>query len=116
EATLRVVRCLSARSVDPDAPMRVGRQSLDRLMGVLVGWGAVDAATLAKGAAAASNQSLCDADRYGSALSLARSARSAASVIRERLTHQTWELIGRLEGAIEPTPGQRLSVGEIVDV
>ena len=116
EATLRVVRCLSARSVDPDAPMRVGRQSLDRLMGVLVGWGAVDAATLAKGAAAASNQSLCDANRYGSALSLARSARSAASVIRERLTHQTWELIGRLEGAIEPTPGQRLSVGEIVDV
>src|SRR5208282_3098977 len=37
EATLRVVRCLSARSVDPDTPMQLGRQSLDRLMGVLVG-------------------------------------------------------------------------------
>ena len=45
EATLRVVRCLSARSVDPDAPMQLGRQSLDRLMGVLVGWGAVDPTT-----------------------------------------------------------------------
>ena len=97
EATLRVVRCLSARSVDPDAPMRVGRQSLERLMGVLVGWGAVDAAALAEGATAASNQGLRDPARYGSALSLARSARNAASVIRERLTHQTWELIGRLE-------------------
>jgi uncharacterized circularly permuted ATP-grasp superfamily protein len=37
EATLRVVRCLSARSVDPDTPMQLGRRSLDRLMGVLVG-------------------------------------------------------------------------------
>ncbi len=96
EATLRVVRCLSARSVDPDAPMRLGRQSLERLMGVLVGWGAVDAAALAEGATAASNLGLRDPARYGSALSLARSARNAASVIRERLTHQTWELIGRL--------------------
>jgi len=116
EATLRVVRCLSARSVDPDAPMRVGRQSLDRLMGVLVGWGAIDAATLARGAAAASNESLCDGDRYGSALSLTRAARSAASVIRERLTHQTWELIGRLESSIEPFPARQLSAGEIVDL
>src|SRR5271165_20746 len=56
EATLRVVRCLAARSVDPDAPMRVGRQALDRLMGVLVGWGAVDATTLKEGAAAASDR------------------------------------------------------------
>ncbi len=116
EATLRVVRCLSARSVDPDAPMRVSRQSLDRLMGVLIGWGAIDATTLPKGAAAASNQGLCDGDHYGSALCLARSARNAASVIRERLTHQTWELIGRLESAIEPSPAQRLSAGEIVDL
>ena len=55
--------------------------------------------------------------RYGSALSLARSARNAASVIRERLTHQTWQLIGRLEThrPIAPRP-RRLSAGEIVDV
>jgi uncharacterized alpha-E superfamily protein len=116
EATLRVVRCLAARSVDPDAPMRLGRQSLDRLMGVLVGWGAVDTATLNKGAAVASALGLRDAGQYGSALSLARSARAAASVIRERLTHQTWELIGRLENAIDPSPERKLSAGEIVDL
>jgi uncharacterized circularly permuted ATP-grasp superfamily protein/uncharacterized alpha-E superfamily protein len=116
EATLRVVRCLAARSVDPDAPMRVGRQSLDRLMGLLVGWGAIDAATLKEGAAAASAQGLRDSTCYGSALSLARSARTAASVIRERLTYKTWELIGRLESAIDPNPDRKLSAGEIVDL
>lgn len=116
EATLRVVRCLSARSVDPDAPMRRGRQSLERLMGVLVGWGAVDAAALAEGATVASNQGLRDPARYGSAVSLARSARNSASVIRERLTHQTWELIGRLENTTDPAPQRRLSAGEIVDI
>ncbi len=115
EATLRVVRCLSARSVDPDAPMR-GRQSLEQLMGLLVGWGAVDAPSLAKGAATASNQGLHDGAQYGSALSLARSARKAASVIRERLTLQTWELIGRLESAISPTPERRFPAGQIVDL
>ena len=115
EATLRILRCLSARSVDPDAPMR-GRQSLEQLVMVLVGWGAVDAELAAKGATAASNQGLRDAACHGSALSLARSARMAASVIRERLTLQTWELIGRLEISIGPDAGQRLSAGEIVDL
>jgi uncharacterized circularly permuted ATP-grasp superfamily protein/uncharacterized alpha-E superfamily protein len=116
EATLRVVRCLSARSVDPDAPMRVARQSLDRLMGVLFSWGAADAAALAEEATVASNQGLRDPTRHGSALSLARSARNAASVIRERLTHQTWELIGRLETVADPAPRRRFSAGEVVDV
>ncbi len=116
EATLRVVRCLAARSVDPDAPTRIGRQAVDRLMGVLVGWGAVDATTLKEGAATVSAKGLRDSNHYGSALSLARSARTAASVIRERLTYKTWELIGRLENAIDPAPDRRLSAGEIVDL
>src|SRR5271157_6002193 len=115
EATLRILRCLSARSVDPDAPMR-GRQSLEQLVMVLVGWGAVDAASAARGATVASNQGLRDAACHGSALSLARSARMAASVIRERLTLQTWELIGRLEDSIGSDADQRLSAGEIVDL
>jgi uncharacterized circularly permuted ATP-grasp superfamily protein/uncharacterized alpha-E superfamily protein len=115
EATLRIVRCLSARSVDPDAPMR-GRKSLEHLVAVLVGWGAVDAVGAAKGATAAVNHGLRDMACYGSALSLARSARQAASVIRERLTLQTWELIGRLENSIGTSPQMRLSAGEIVDI
>jgi len=116
EATLRVVRCLSARSVDPDTPPRLGHQSLDRLMGVLVGWGAVDPATPARGAAAASEQGLRNATNYGSVLSLVRSARNAASAIRERLTYQIWALIDRLEMGLKPARERRLSTGEIVDL
>jgi uncharacterized circularly permuted ATP-grasp superfamily protein/uncharacterized alpha-E superfamily protein len=116
EATLRVVRCLSARSVDPDASPQLGRQSLDRLVGVLIGWGAVDPATPTRGAIPASEQGLRNAANYGSVLSLARSARNAASVIRERLTYQTWALIDRLEIALKPTRERRPSAGEIVDL
>jgi uncharacterized circularly permuted ATP-grasp superfamily protein/uncharacterized alpha-E superfamily protein len=117
EATLRVVRCLSARSVDPDTPPQLGRQSLDRLMDILVGWGAVDPATPpAKGAVAVSDQGLHNASNHGSALSLVRSARNAASVVRERLTYQTWALIDRLEIALKPTRERRPSAGEIVDL
>ncbi len=116
EATLRVVRCLSARSVDPDAPLQLGQQSFERLIGVLVGWGGVDKATAAKGAAAASIQGLRDPNRFGSALSLSRSARAAGAVIHERLTVQTWELIRRLEGGLERAPSSRLAASEIVDL
>ena len=114
EATLRVVRCLSARSVDPDAPMQFGQQSLERLVSILVGWGGVDRATATNGSAPASIQGLRDPNRFGSALSLARSARGAASVIRERLTLQTWELIRRLETALERAPS-RGSASEVAD-
>jgi uncharacterized circularly permuted ATP-grasp superfamily protein/uncharacterized alpha-E superfamily protein len=116
EATLRVVRCLCARSVDPDTPQQLGRQSLDRLMGILVGWGAVDRATLPKETVAAGEQGLRNAANSGSVLSLSRSARHAASVIRERLTYQTWALIDRLEIALKPTKEWRPSAGEIVDL
>jgi uncharacterized circularly permuted ATP-grasp superfamily protein/uncharacterized alpha-E superfamily protein len=116
EATLRVVRCLSARSVDPDTPPQFRRQSLDRLMGVLVGWGAVDPTTPVKGAVAASDQGLRAVANYGSVLSLARSARNAASVIRERLTYQTWALIDRLEIGLKPASEWRPSAGQIVDL
>lgn len=115
ESTLRVVRCLSARSVDPDAP-RVGRLPLEQLIGVLVDWNAVDAATLTYGSAAAANQGLFDPTRVGSVLAATRSARSAASVIRERLTLQAWELIGRLESALNVGSNVLLSAGAIVDL
>ena len=116
EATLRVVRCLGARSVDPDAPMRLGRQPLEGLLSILIGWGAVEKSALTERATIAANRGLRDPAKIGSALSLARAARKAASVIRERLTPQTWGLIGRLEGALEPGQGAVPSAGEIVDL
>ncbi len=115
EATLRLVRCLCARAVDPDAPMDGARKSMERLKTLLVAWGAIDADDVAAAAAETGETALRDPERYGSALSIARSARYAASVIRERLTPQTWQLIGRLETVILETPKERLTENEILD-
>ena len=101
EATLRLVRCLCSRAVDPDAPM-TSAAPIDR---------AAEGRCSSPGARSRPNRSkprrrkransrLRDAENYGSALSIARDARYAASVIRERLTPQTWQLIGRLETVI----------------
>ena len=112
EATLRLVRCLCARAVDPDAPMIGARQSIERLKTILVAWGAIESDDPGP---AHAETAFRDPANYGSALSIARSARYAASVIRERLTQQTWQLIGRLETIILDTPKRKLAESEILD-
>ncbi|MBV8474698.1 MAG: circularly permuted type 2 ATP-grasp protein [Hyphomicrobiales bacterium] len=115
EATLRLIRCLSAHAVDPDAPMNSSRDSIERLRSVLVAWGAIDPESLSRASAATGEAALRDEEQYGSALSIARAARYAASVIRERLTQQTWQLIGRLETVIREAPARPLVESEIID-
>jgi uncharacterized circularly permuted ATP-grasp superfamily protein/uncharacterized alpha-E superfamily protein len=115
EATLRLVRCICSRAVDPDTPAHGARQSLERLKAILVSWGAVSADRAKESSAAASDSALRNGDSNGSALSIARAARNAASVIRERLTPETWRLIGRLESCILDTPNRPLLEPEIVD-
>ncbi len=115
EATLRLVRCLSARAVDPDSPMGGVSQSLERLRALLVAWGALDPKAAAGKATAWAEAALRDPEQYGSALGIAKAARFAGSVIRERLTPQTWQLIGRLETLILETPPRPLTEAEILD-
>ncbi len=115
EATLRLVRCLCSRAVDPDAPIDSSRRSIQRLKGLLVAWGAIEPEAVDESSALASEAALRDEANHGSALSIARSARHAASVIRERLTPQTWHLIGRLETTISASPERRLGEAEILD-
>ena len=115
EGTLRLVRCLCARAVDPDAPLNGSRQAIERLKNLLVSWGAIDAQTARESSAEAGEAALRDSGNYGSALSIAHAARYAASVIRERLTQQTWQLIGRLETLILEAPRHPLSEAEILD-
>ena len=115
EATLRLVRCICSRAVDPDAPMLGARQSLERLKAVLVSWGAITAAQAKLSLPQAAEAALRDGDNYGSALDIARSARHAASVIRERLTQQSWQLIGRLESCILAAPDRPLAEPEMID-
>jgi uncharacterized circularly permuted ATP-grasp superfamily protein/uncharacterized alpha-E superfamily protein len=115
EATLRLVRCLAARAVDPDAPIHGSKQSIGRLKGLLVAWGAVDAEVANESSTVVIESALRDEQNYGSALAIARAARHAASVIRERLTPQIWQLIGRLETIIVDTPDRHLGEPEILD-
>jgi uncharacterized alpha-E superfamily protein len=115
EATLRLVRCICNRAVDPDTPANSARQSLEKLKSLLVAWGAAPYGMAKAPSALASDAALRDEDSNGSALSIARSARHAASVIRERLTPDTWRLIGRLESVILEAPHRALSEPEIID-
>ena len=75
EATLRLVRCLCARAVDPDAPASGARQSIERLKGLLVAWGAIDAE--GRRTRRRRRERRCAThENYGSALSIARAART----------------------------------------
>ena len=115
EATLRLIRCLCSRAVDPDAPIAGAQKSIQRLKNLLVGWGAIHVDQVDATSADASEAALRDPLNYGSALSIARHARDAASVIRERLTPQTWQLIGRLKSVILEAPQRTLAESEILD-
>jgi len=115
EATLRLVRCICSRAVDPDAPMLGARQSMERLKAVLLSWGAVTASQAKLSLPQAAEAALRDGDNYGSALDIARAARHAASVIRERLTQQIWQLIRRLESCILAAPDHPLAEPEMID-
>jgi uncharacterized circularly permuted ATP-grasp superfamily protein/uncharacterized alpha-E superfamily protein len=115
EATLRLVRCLCSRAVDPDAPIAGAQKSIERLKNLLVAWGAIHVDQLDATSAEAGEAALRDPLNNGSALSIARHARDAASVIRERLTPQTWQLIGRLKNIILEAPQRSLGESEILD-
>lgn len=103
EATLRVVRCLCNRMTETQSSEIRGRQPIDRCERLLVAWGAAAAPDAAAhpGAAiahtAAANGELC-----GSARALAAQARRAASIVRERLSLDMWQLLVRLEARLEP--------------
>ncbi|PNG27729.1 circularly permuted type 2 ATP-grasp protein [Methylocella silvestris] len=99
EATLRLIRCLAGRMINIDAETGLAGWTIKKVTGLLVAWHA------APKAAARDLLKLCsialhsEAD-YGSALSLVRDARRAASVIRERLSPDTLRLIDELHQSI----------------
>lgn len=96
EATLRVVRCLAGRVIDTDAQTGNAGWAVSKLASLLVGWHAAPIA-VAEDTMALAASALHASDHYGSALSLVRDARRAASFIRERLSPDTWRLIGEID-------------------
>lgn len=112
EATLRLVRVLSARELDPEAPIVGERDTAARLKALLIAWGAI--AAKSTNPRPAEEALRCD-DNHGSALFLAKAAGTSASVIRERLTQTTWTLIRRLETDLRDCPARALTSSEIID-
>jgi hypothetical protein len=114
EATLRLVRALCSRMTDADISAHGVRQSIERLQRMLAAWGAtpIEAGEVSPKAVAAVLQS---EEAYGSALSIARAARRAASVIRERLSQDAWQLVGRLENRLTSLEFGGASEPEIIE-
>jgi uncharacterized alpha-E superfamily protein len=115
EATLRIVRCLCARMMDPDSMTGGGRQSTFRLARMLSAWGAVPPemaeATTAEIAAAA----LHDKNHVGSASAIASAARRAAGVIRERLSPDAWHLLRALDVSLAHDDVKQMPEAEAFD-
>jgi len=102
EATLRLVRCLAGKLMDPDTRTINTGQTIDRVGALLVAWGAAPE-ELEGDAFLLVAQGLYGKE-YGSVASLVGESRRAASFIRERLSPDTWRLINDLFSglALEP--------------
>ena len=116
EAVLRVVRCLSARSIELDSLRGDAANSLAALDNLLVAWGAVPDEVLEKGRRPAMAHALSSDDDYGSAFSSVRSAYGAASVIRERLSVDSLKLLGRLETQLRLDEAADLNESEMFEI
>jgi uncharacterized circularly permuted ATP-grasp superfamily protein/uncharacterized alpha-E superfamily protein len=92
EATLRLIRALGAPARGPAKGSSTALPSVERIQRLLVTWGAISQATRANPARVVA-EALQSAEKYGSALSLVRSAQRTASSSRERLSPDAWQVI-----------------------
>ena len=106
EATLRLVRCLAKRAIENEDMSQEGAAPPQRLRKLLADWGAVPAKPkMALTPAAFLNAAMFNIDEFGSAVSLARDSQRTASVIRERLSGDTWRIIVELCKQLEDGGG-----------
>ncbi len=102
EATLRLIRCLARRMIENDDLSMQGAATTARLRKILIDWGAAPAKPRSPlSALDFLNVVLLDEDESGSAVALARAAHRAASVIRERLSGDSWRMIVDLKTGLE---------------
>ncbi|WP_027581930.1 circularly permuted type 2 ATP-grasp protein [Bradyrhizobium sp. Ai1a-2] len=111
EATLRLIRALGSPMRDP-ARSNVGGasnlHSVERIQRMLVAWGASSQTARANPARVVA-EALQSEQRFGSALSLVRSAQRTATSLRERLSPDAWqvitEMVDRLGEEVEDDDG-----------
>jgi uncharacterized alpha-E superfamily protein len=92
EATLRMVRVLASPMRGLGKGTTTAMQSAERIQRLLVAWGAISQASRAAPGRIVA-EALQSADRFGSALSLVRSAQRTATSLRERLSPDAWQVI-----------------------
>ncbi len=97
EGSLRLVRSLCTSLMDSDAALHGAGETMVKLQGLLIEWGAVDEATSPQRVADFVASALHDEAAYGSVIRLVRSARRAAASMRERLSEDFWKLLQDLE-------------------
>jgi uncharacterized alpha-E superfamily protein len=101
EATLRVVRCLCNRMTEIRSNTIQGRQPIDRCERLLFAWGAAGPFAAPHPGAVIALTAASNQDFYGSARSIVAQAKRAASIVRERLSQDMWQLLMRLEARLE---------------
>lgn len=116
EAVLRIVRCLSARTTDLDLAAGDAVEPLQRLGGMLVAWGAVAVADANEDLLTRLLAAIGSEAEYGSVLSSLRMAYGAASAIRERLSVDSWKLLGVLEAQLSVKAGDFATEADAFDV
>ena len=94
EATLRLIRALGTPMRDPAKGLRwrTTLHSVERIQRLLVTWGATSQATRTNPRKVVA-EALQSAEKFGSALSLVRSAQRTATSLRERLSPDAWQVI-----------------------
>jgi len=116
EATLRVVRSLEARLGELQHIDLDGRQSIERLARLLIAWGAAPEDAPDMSAMQIAWAAAASAENYGSALSVVRYARRAASIVRERLSQDVWQLIGRIEARLTRAGARAITEPEALEL
>ena len=101
EATLRIIRCLYNRLNEPLTDGSYGRQPIERCRQLLLSWGAVQKNDENDRGSTTAFAALTDLEAYGSVFSLSLQVKRTASIIRERLSQDVWQLISRLERRLD---------------
>jgi uncharacterized circularly permuted ATP-grasp superfamily protein/uncharacterized alpha-E superfamily protein len=92
EATLRLVRSLATSPRDPARGSSTALHTVERIQRLLLAWGATSQTTRTQPAKVVA-EALQNEERFGSALSLVRSAQRTATSLRERLSPDAWQVI-----------------------
>jgi uncharacterized circularly permuted ATP-grasp superfamily protein/uncharacterized alpha-E superfamily protein len=108
EATLRLIRALATPPRDATKGSSTVLHTVERIQRLLLAWGATSQTARTQPARVVA-EALQNEERFGSALSLVRSAQRTATSLRERLSPDAWqvitEMVERLAQEVEDDDG-----------